>query len=223
MAETEILTKTDYRKLVTDLRKILEEGKRRAAEALRRELVVTYWHVGQRITEENLTEQSGYKNAIFSDLSEELGIHEDTLERTVLFFEKYVEKDPGVLNLSWSHYRALLWVANDDARGFYEEQALKQGWNRDQLVEAIRRNAYHAMQSFTGSSLLCHAAHYTTLRNALRNVISARTRTSSPRRRRTSSFGAGAKRLILVDAVTLRIKIRSLIPPFFSTIASLSH
>ena len=46
------------------------------------------------------------------------------------------------MNLSWSHYKALLGVHDQGARRFYELRALEEGWSRDELRRAIRRVEY---------------------------------------------------------------------------------
>ncbi|MCY4211897.1 MAG: PDDEXK nuclease domain-containing protein [Gammaproteobacteria bacterium] len=40
-------------------------------------------------------------------------------------------------NLSWSHYRALMRVENDEARQFYEQEAARNSWNKRQLERQI--------------------------------------------------------------------------------------
>jgi len=81
-----VLTENKYAKLVKDIRRIIEEGKRRAAQAASQELVVTYWEIGKRITEENLTQNAGYGEAVLADLADELGMDYSTLRRCSVFF-----------------------------------------------------------------------------------------------------------------------------------------
>ena len=40
-------------------------------------------------------------------------------------------------DLSWSHYRALMRVENEDARQFYEQEAARNRWNKQQLERQI--------------------------------------------------------------------------------------
>ena len=42
---TEVLSESKYAKLVADIRKIIEEGRLRAAKAANQELARTYWEV----------------------------------------------------------------------------------------------------------------------------------------------------------------------------------
>ena len=39
--------------------------------------------------------------------------------------------------LSWSHYRTLMRVENEDARQFYEQEAARNHWNKRQLERQI--------------------------------------------------------------------------------------
>jgi len=119
MPKTTVLIKSKYQKLLADLRKLISESKRRAEEAVSRELVVTYWEVGKRITEEGLTENAGYGTSIMEDLSDALGVNVDTLERSVVFFDLYNNSAPRGGNLTWSHYRELIRVRQDNARAWY--------------------------------------------------------------------------------------------------------
>lgn len=89
MPETRVLTDTRYKKLLTDLRKIIQEGKRQAEAVVSQILIETYWQVGRRIAQEKLTEQASYGDSILSDLAEDLGIDEDSLRRSVDFYEVY--------------------------------------------------------------------------------------------------------------------------------------
>ena len=147
MPETRILTDSRYKKLLTDLRKVIEGGRRQAREAAGRILVETYWHLGQRIAREKLQENANYGDSLMEDLAEDLGMDVDTLRKSVLFFDRYNKKSPRALNLNWAHYRALLALTDEEARDFYEKEAARQGWTRDQLLSAIERETFEAKES----------------------------------------------------------------------------
>lgn len=144
MPETRILSDTRYEKLLKDLRTLIQEGKDRAQRAAAQELLQTYWEIGRRITEENLSGHAGYGDSIRVDLAEDLQIDEKTLLRAELFFERYKNGAPRGTNLTWSHYRELLPIEDAQARKFYESQAEKEDWTRDELVRAIRRDAFES-------------------------------------------------------------------------------
>lgn len=48
-------------------------------------------------------------------------------------------------NLSWSHYRALMRVSNEDARCFYEREAVVCGWDKRTLERHIHSQYYERM------------------------------------------------------------------------------
>jgi endonuclease YncB( thermonuclease family) len=146
MPETKILTDAGYAKLLKDLRRLMEEGKSRAQAAASEELLTTYWLLGKRITEEGLTENAGYGESILEDLAEDLDMDVSSLRRAVYFFEAYQKGVPRGTHLSWSHYRELLSVSDEAARAWYEEEAENGSWTRDDLANAIKREAYEASQ-----------------------------------------------------------------------------
>src|SRR3989338_11145282 len=115
MAETAgVLTAPKYARLVKEIRALLAQGKQRAQEAVAQELVQTYWEIGKRLSEENLTGRANYGEAILEDLSEELDVDLGTLQRAIQFFETY-KTAPRSGNLTWSHYKHLLALKDAEA------------------------------------------------------------------------------------------------------------
>lgn len=53
-------------------------------------------------------------------------------------------------HLSWSHYRALMRVQNDDARDFYEREAIECGWSKVQLERQIHSSYYQRIVANQG-------------------------------------------------------------------------
>ncbi|MBW2736032.1 MAG: thermonuclease family protein [Deltaproteobacteria bacterium] len=136
------LSKRAYGCLLTDLRRLLEEGRARSEAALSRELIRTYHAIGQRIAAERLTERAGYGGAILGELADELGMHVRVLQQALAFARLYREAPTEHAHLRWTHYRELLRATSDDARSWYAEQAETQTWTARQLAEAIRRGAH---------------------------------------------------------------------------------
>jgi len=52
--------------------------------------------------------------------------------------------------LSWSHYRALMRVADEKARIFYEQEAIACGWNKAQLERQIQSSYYQRILANRG-------------------------------------------------------------------------
>lgn len=51
----EIPTTRDYKRLLTDLRRIIREGQEEVQRAATQSLIESYWSIGQRIAKEKLT------------------------------------------------------------------------------------------------------------------------------------------------------------------------
>jgi len=149
MPTNTILSNSRYRKLLADIRHLVEEGKKLATRAANHELIQTYWKVGKRISEEGLTENAGYGDSILEDLSDELGIDLSTLKRCIYFFQTYNSATSST-NLSWSHYKYLLSINNVQERTWYEDTADEQGWNVLQLGKAIKEERYVQHQKSKG-------------------------------------------------------------------------
>ena len=138
---SDLLTKRQYRTLLTDLRRIIREGKEEAERAAAQALIESYWSIGKRIAKERLNTRAGYHNAILGDLSLDLGIDLRTLQRTVTFYRTY-KRPPRIEGLSWGHYRVLMQLRDVDERTFYEELAITDGLSIQRLTTAIQGNHY---------------------------------------------------------------------------------
>ena len=136
-----VLTAAGYARLVKEIRALLAEGKTRAQEAMGQELVRMYWEIGKRLSQEHLTGQANYGESILEDLSEELDVDVRTLQHAVLFFETY-KTSPRARNLTWSHFRELIRLKDPEAREFYEQEAQRLDWTRDQLAQAIQKETF---------------------------------------------------------------------------------
>ncbi|MBK8871892.1 MAG: hypothetical protein IPN19_12895 [Elusimicrobia bacterium] len=102
--EKNVLSKTGYAKLFSDLRKLWDAGRARARSAVNYQLLVTYWEMGGRIAMENLTANMGYEKAVLARLAKDMQTDVTTLYRCIQFHGVY-KAVPRSDFLSWSHYR----------------------------------------------------------------------------------------------------------------------
>lgn len=105
--------------LVTDIKSIIENGRRNAYESVNRIAVLTYWNIGKKIVEE---EQHGenraeYGKKLIQMLSNELtkeygsGFTARNLRNYRQFYMYFPDIEiwhTRVPNLSWSHFRRIL-------------------------------------------------------------------------------------------------------------------
>ncbi|MCK5012805.1 MAG: thermonuclease family protein [Candidatus Omnitrophica bacterium] len=150
MTTKAILSEARYAKLSRDIRTLIEEGRQRAAQSARQELVQTYWQIGRRICGEGLPENAGYGDAVLEDLSDEIGIDLSTLKRCVHFFQTYISATSST-NLTWSHYKHLLPINDAAERTWYEDLTEEDGLNVIELSRAIKEDLYtHSLKSHGG-------------------------------------------------------------------------
>lgn len=146
---------TDSR-LVVDILQIISEGRDRAYAAVNVSMVETYWNVGRRIVQE---EQKGGLRAEYGTqllkglsarLTEELG--KGFTERNLRNFRSFYLQFPDyqiwhacVPNLTWTHFRSLLSVENEEARYWYMNEAASENWSSRTLDRNIGSQYYYRL------------------------------------------------------------------------------
>lgn len=138
---TKPITTEAYDALVQDLTAIWATGKAKAQRAVAKQLLETYWRIGGRIAQEQLTENAGYAKSVMGRLANDMRTDMTTLYRCVQFHETY-KTVPETEGLAWAHFRVLMTVKDDKEREFYTRQAEKNGWTRDQLLKAVQGDRY---------------------------------------------------------------------------------
>ena len=137
-----------------DARKIVETARREAYAAINQTMVSAYWQLGKRIVEE---EQDGknraeYGKQLLKQLSQSLteefgkGFSINQLYYFRQFYLTFPEKFPtpwGIL--TWSHYKRLLSVQNEDARNWYLKEASEQMWSYATLNRNISTMYYERL------------------------------------------------------------------------------
>jgi len=141
MPKPTALSESQYAKLVRDIRRILEEGRQRAVWAAQQELVNTYWQIGKRISEENMTQNAGCNAAVLEGLAGELQMDISTLRRSVKFFQTYAQATSS-LNINWSHYKQLIPIDDGRERRWYEGLVEREKLTSLRLKDAIQNNRY---------------------------------------------------------------------------------
>jgi predicted nuclease of restriction endonuclease-like (RecB) superfamily len=138
--------------LVQELRQLIADARQQAAAAANVSLTLLYWRLGDRIRREVLLEaRAGYGEQIVVTLSHQLvaefgrGYSEKNLRRMVQFAEAFPDERIVVTlsrQLSWSHFQALLPLAQPFQREFYAEMSRVEGWSVRTLRERIDSMLY---------------------------------------------------------------------------------
>ena len=124
---------------------ILEEAKYIVYQKTNSEMLRAYWNIGKEIVEE---EQNGLSRAKYGiALLEELAMRLSSLygksvsSRNLRYMRQFYREFPKwnavSSELSWTHYRLLLKVENENAREFYLEEAIAGNWSTRQLERQI--------------------------------------------------------------------------------------
>lgn len=134
-------------KLVSDIKQIIESGKKTAYTAINTAMISTYWHIGKRIVDEEQqgNERAKYGKELIKTLAKELtdeygnGFSERYLRAFRQFyivvpnFEIWKSRFP---NLTWTHVFSTLRVGDETAIRWYLENASSQMWS----VRTLSRN-----------------------------------------------------------------------------------
>lgn len=133
--------------LVSDVRTIIDNGRKAAYSAINGAMVETYWKIGQRIVEEEQQgkERAEYGKQLIQQLSATL-THEygkGFSARYLAYFRKFYLTVPDIKilqtrlqNLHWSHIHRILSIDNQVAARWYLTTAAEQMWS----VRTLDRN-----------------------------------------------------------------------------------
>jgi hypothetical protein len=141
--------------LLGDIKSLIEEGRRQAATAVNMGLTLLYWRVGRRINAEILQdERAAYGEQIVATLSRQLTIDHGrsfgvkNLRHMMRFAEVFPEENIVYAlsrQLSWTHFRALLYLDKPFQRDFYAEMCRIEGWSVRTPPEVLRRKLHEAI------------------------------------------------------------------------------
>lgn len=145
-------TKLEYAhtdSLLHDSQLIIESARSRAYMAINTAMVERNWLLGKRIAEEELKGQNRaeYGSEIIKRLARDLaslygkGFTKTNLYQFVQFYKYFPQIFHAVSGksnclLTWTHYRTLLQVDNDEARQWYASEAANEMWS----VRTLQRN-----------------------------------------------------------------------------------
>ncbi|PMR71705.1 PDDEXK nuclease domain-containing protein [Halomonas heilongjiangensis] len=141
--------------LVADIRQLVETARREVVQAVNSTMVQTYWHIGCLIVED---EQRGEARAAYGKrqlqqlsqtLTEEFGKGFDVTNLRTMrrFYQTFPIRDAVRLELRWTHYRVLLRVESEEARRWYQQEAIEQGWSARALERQISKLYYERLLS----------------------------------------------------------------------------
>jgi len=135
------------RRLLGDVRSLIESTRERTAQAVNAGLVTLYWSIGTRIRKDILRERrADYGGQIVSALSRQLvaeygsGFSAKSLFHMIRFAEAFPdEKIVSALRrqLSWTHFKQIIYLDDPLKRDFYAEMCRIERWSTRTLQRKI--------------------------------------------------------------------------------------
>ena len=126
------------------IRNSIVSAQHRLSTAVNSAMVTTYWEIGEQIFKacgEN--DRAEYGKKLLEYLSEQLiaefgkGFDKSNLRKMRQFYCTFPIRDTLCPELSWSHYRVLMRINDEQARRFYMEECAKAAWSVRQLERQI--------------------------------------------------------------------------------------
>ena len=141
-----------------DIRHIVERGIVDSYQSVNSVMVLTYWRVGQRIVEEEQhgSTRASYGTGLIDYLASELSKSYPkafsardlrNYRQLYLSFRDFEIWYARVPNLTWTHYRSLLRVNDDNARYWYLREASREMWSSRMLDRNIGSQYYNRLLS----------------------------------------------------------------------------
>lgn len=129
-----------YESLLTHIAQTYESSRVKVFEVANRELLETYWEIGQYIVEfeQKGQEKAQYGSELLKKLAQDLqtlgkGFSRSNLANMRLLYLRFPIIQTLSGQLSWSHYVELLKIEHDLERNFYEKQCLNENWSVREL------------------------------------------------------------------------------------------
>ena len=107
--------------LFAEIRQILIGARQTAYKAVNFAMVTAYWNIGRLIVED---EQQGSTRAEYGK-----GFTEANLRNMRQFYQCFPNCYALRSELTWTHYRLLIRVQDEDARQWYMNEAAEQTWS----------------------------------------------------------------------------------------------
>lgn len=137
-----------------EIRNILLSARNKVYQTANFAMVEAYWNIGKSIIEEQGgNEKAEYGVGLLKELSRQMtqdfgrGFTVANLKNMRQFYLTFPNGYALRSELSWTHYRLLMRVENDNAREFYMQEAVKSGWSTRQLERQINTFFYERLLS----------------------------------------------------------------------------
>jgi predicted nuclease of restriction endonuclease-like (RecB) superfamily len=141
------------KEILHQIHSIIATAKDRAIRSVDTERVLMYWHIGKVIFEEEQQgkERAGYGIFLIKSISETFqpqfgtGFSIRQLEMNRQFYKTFPITNALRSQFSWTHYRTLIRIDNQDKREFYIAEASKNNWTARQLERQVNSQLFERL------------------------------------------------------------------------------
>ena len=139
--------------ILNQIQSIIANVQARAIRSVDTERVLMYWQIGKVIIEEEQQgkERAEYGEFLIKSLANALEPQYGTgfSYRQLILFRQFYRTFPIVNALrsqfSWTHYRTLIRIDNQDKRDFYIAETEKNNWNARQLERQVNSQLFERL------------------------------------------------------------------------------
>lgn len=139
--------------LIQQIHSIIAGSKERAIRSVDTERVLMYWQIGKVIFEEEQQgkERADYGKYLIKSISETFqpefgtGFSIRQLEMNRQFYKTFPITNALRSQFSWTHYRTLIRIENQDKREFYIAETTKNNWSARQLERQINSQLFERL------------------------------------------------------------------------------
>lgn len=139
--------------LIHEIKSLIAKAKEGAIRSIDHHRTVMYWHIGERIfnEEQQGKDRADYGNYLIKYLSEQLqpeygkGFSYRQLELMRQFYRTFPISNSLRSQLSWTHYRLLLRIDNEDKREYYIAETVKNNWSVRQMERQINSQLFERL------------------------------------------------------------------------------
>jgi len=139
--------------LLLEIKNLIANARETAVRSVDFQRTLLYWYIGERIfnEEQQGKERAEYGNYLIKYLSEQLtpefgsGFSYRQLNRYRQFYRTFPIVSTLWTQLSWSHYKLLLGLNDEDKREYYIAETVKNNWSVRQMERQINSQLFERL------------------------------------------------------------------------------
>lgn len=141
------------KEFIQQIHNIISSAQERAIRSVDTVRVFMYWEIGKLILEEEQQgkERAGYGDFLIKTLADNLKVEYGSsfsirqLERYRQFYRTFPNTSALRTQFSWTHYKTLISIGDEDKRAFYIAEAEKNNWTSRELERQITSQLFERL------------------------------------------------------------------------------